>query len=480
MPETLPLKEVPGDGNDAVGRWPHLGAIENRIEFFHGEQEFWSSRLEKYGSTVFRVNMPPSPPGFSANPVIMLLDLKSLPILFDSSKVEKKDVLLGSYMPSLSFYGGIRPCIFLDPSEERHCQLKSFMMDLIKSNADKWIPEIEKAASEIFSVWDDKMAKNGTAELNSECGRFACNVLFRTIVGRDPAAPGEASLGEKGPFYFQAWLGPQVAPVASVGLPHVLEETMMHSFPIPHFTIAHFHQKLVDFIETYATDLLDKADKEYGIERNDALHNLIFTLGFNAFGGLLIFLPSLLGFIGRADESVRKALVSEIRNAVEMEGGEITVGAVHRMDLVKSVVYESLRMRPPVHYLYARAKEDLVVESYDARYAVKKGEVIGGCLPFASRDPRVFEDADTFVASRFAGAEGRKLLHHVLWSNGHSDVLPSPHNKQCAAADFVPFLCQTFLACFFLRYDDCIIDEPKISGSGISYTFTSLKSRANR
>ncbi|KAH7290519.1 hypothetical protein KP509_30G051600 [Ceratopteris richardii] len=477
MAETLPLKEVPGDGNDAVGRWPYLGAIEDRVEFFNGEQEFWASRLKKYGSTVFRVNMPPSPPGFSANPVIMLLDLKTYPILFDNSKVDKKDVLTANYMPSLSFFGGIRPCIYLDPSEERHTNIKSFIIDLIKSNANKWIPEIGKAASEIFTVWEEKMAKDGTAELNSECGQFACNVLLRTVVGRDPAAPGEASLGDNGPLYFQAWLGPQLAPIASVGLPQLLEEPLLHTFPIPYLTIAPFHSKTVKFFETYATELLDKAQEEYNIERNDALHNLIFTLVFNAFGGLLVFLPSLLGSVGRADESVRQALVSEVRSAVEAEGGEITVAAVHSMELVKSVVYESLRMRPPVPYQYGRAKEDLIIESYDARFEVKKGEIIGGCLPFASRDPNVFADPDTFIASRFTGHEGKKLLRYVFWSNGFGDEHSSPQNKQCAAADFVPFLCQTFLANFFLRYDDYTTDDPKITGNSqsITYKFTSLK-----
>ncbi|MCO5597522.1 hypothetical protein L7F22_051600 [Adiantum nelumboides] len=475
--DELPLKEVPGDGSDAVGRWPHLGAVKDRLDFFwcQGEHDFWASRVEKYGSTVFRVNVPPSPPGFPASPVVMLLDQKSFPILFDNSKVDKKDVLLANYMPSLSFYGNIRPCIYLDPSEEQHTRVKSFIMDLIKSKANKWILEIEKAASEIFAVWEDEMGKKNKSEVNSQCGHFACNVLFRTIVGRDPAEPGEASLGHRGPFFIQAWLGPQLAPIASVGIPHVLEEPFLHTFPIPYVAISFFHHQLVKFLETYATELLDKAENEYEISRHDAIHNLLFALGFNAFGGLLIFLPSLLGFVGRADESVRQDLVSEVRNAVESEGGKITLVAVQTMDLVKSVVYEAFRMAPPVPYQYARAKEDLIIESHDARFEVKKGEIIGGCQAFASRDPKVFENPNTFVASRFTGEEGKKLVHHVLWSNGHSDQHASPNNKQCAAADFVPFLCQTFLACFFLRYDDFTTDVPDIHGNSITHTFTSLK-----
>jgi hydroperoxide dehydratase len=44
--------------------------------------------------------MPPGPPGFPDPRVILLLDAKSDPVLFDVNKVLKKDVFTGTYHPS--------------------------------------------------------------------------------------------------------------------------------------------------------------------------------------------------------------------------------------------------------------------------------------------------------------------------------------------------------------------------------------------
>lgn len=470
-----PLKKIPGSYG-----LPYFGAIKDRLDFFwfQGETEFWASRVKKYESTVFRVNVAPSPPGFPISKVIMLLDQKSFPILFDTDKVDKRDVLLANYMPSLSFYGGIRPCIYLDPSEERHTKIKSFIMDLIKQNAHKWIPETEQAMAEVFPVWEEELKKKRKAEVNAQTGHVALNVLLRTIVGRDPAAPGEASLKNRGPSLFQAWLAPQLAPIATAGLPHILEELLIHTFPIPYFFVAIFYKKIEKFFTTYAGELLDLAESKYGLEREDALQNIIFFLGFNAFGGLNLFFPRLVGYIGQAGHKLHEELAREVREAVSSEGGKLSFAAIQKMELVKSAVYESLRMAPPVPYQYARAKEDLVIESHEARFEVKKGEILGGCQPFAERDPKVFDDPENFIASRFVGDDGRKLLRYVLWGNGPSDSSTSPTNKQCAAADLVPFFSQIFVATLFLRYDSFTTLKPVVHGNSITIYFSSLNKAA--
>ncbi|KAI5063851.1 hypothetical protein GOP47_0021127 [Adiantum capillus-veneris] len=471
--DELPLKTIPGSYG-----MPFFGPIKDRLDFFwfQGQTKFWTSRMEKYQSTVFHVNVAPGPPGFRTSHVVMLLDQKSFPILFDVSKVEKKDVLLANYMPSLSLFGGTRPCVFLDPSEELHAKVKSFVMNIIKLNASKWIPEMQKAALEVFPKWDLEMNEKAKAEVNTHTSQVACNVLVRTVLGRDPAAPGEATLKTDGPSLFRTWLAPFLAPIASIGLPHILEELTFHSFPIPSFVASGTYKKLTNFFEIYGTELLDMAEREHGIDRHEALHNIIFFMGFNAFGGLQLFLPAMVEYVAGAGQKLHDALVKEVRDAVKEEGGSaLTVAALRRMELSRSIVYESLRMSPPVAYQYARAKEDITVESHDARYEIKKGELIGGCQPVATRDPRVFKDAEKFVAERFMGEEGKKLIKYVLWGNGPADGKPSVSNKQCAANDLVPLLSQAFLACLFLHYDSFTIFKPTIKGNSVTIHFSSLR-----
>ncbi|KAI5058156.1 hypothetical protein GOP47_0026326 [Adiantum capillus-veneris] len=468
----LPLKRIPGGYG-----WPYWGAIRDRLDFFwfQGETQFWESRLNKYKSTIFRCNVAPSPPGFPTSKVIMLLDQKSFPVLFDVSKVEKKDLLLANYMPSTRFYGGIRPCVYLDPSEDRHKRIKSFIMDLIKLNAHKWVPEMDAAAAEVFPAWEEEMKRKGKAQVNAQTGQVACNVLVRTIVGRNPVEEGENSLKTHGPFLFQAWIAPQLSPVASAGLPHLLEELLLHTFPVPYFFVSIFYRRLVRFFQTYGSELLDMAEIKYGLDRHDALHNIVFFLGFNAFGGFNLFFPPLIGYVGRGGHKLHEALAAEVREGVKKEGGgKLSVGAINKMELLKSVVFESLRLSHPVPYQYGRAKEDFIIETYDGRYEVKKGEIIGGCQPMATRDPKVFKDPNEFVPDRFVGEEGRKLLKYVLWGNGPADGQTSVANKQCAAAELVPFLSQTLLACLFLRYDSFTTFKPTVRGNQITVHFSSL------
>lgn len=162
--------------------------------------------------------------------------------------------------------------------------------------------------------------------------------------------------------------------------------------------------------------------------------------------------PILIKWLGLAGEGLHKQLADEIRTVVRDEGG-VTFGALNKMTLTRSTVYEALRIEPAVPYQYAKAREDLVVQSHDASFQIKKGEMIFGYQPFATKDPKIFENPEEFVAHRFVGDGEKKLLKHVLWSNGRETEEPTPDNKQCPAKNLVVLLCRLFLVEFFLRYD---------------------------
>lgn len=376
-------------------------------------------------------------------------------------------------MPHISYFGGIRPCVYLDPSEERHTKLKSFIMSLLKARSSLWVPEMQKATNEMFTSWEAKLAEKPEGyEFSSETGQVALNVLIRTLLGQNP------SKDELTPTTFQIWLGPQLLPFASVGLPHLLEELILHNIRIPFLLVAFFYKKIESFFRKHAVALLDEAEKQYGIEREDALHNIIFFTGFNAFGGLNILLPWIVSYVGGETEEVKAEMAREVREAVKAEGGKLTAGAImRRMPLVRSAVYEVLRMEPPVPYQYGIAKMDMVIESHEARFEVKKGEVIGGCQPVAERDPVVFgENAERYEAGRFVG-EGERLLKYVLWGNGPADGEPSVGNKQCAANELVPLLGQALLASIFLKYDSFSTLAPVVNGDSVTHTLASLTPR---
>ncbi|KAL2512848.1 Allene oxide synthase [Abeliophyllum distichum] len=93
------------------------------------------------------------------------------------------------------------------------------------------------------------------------------------------------------------------------------------------------------------------------------------------------------------------------------------MGAMERMPLMKSVVYEALRIEPPVASQYAKAKRDFVIESHDAAFRIKEGKILFGFQPFATKDLRIFHRPEEFLPGRFVGENREKLLKHVVWSN---------------------------------------------------------------
>uniref|UniRef100_A0A0D6R0T5 Allene oxide synthase n=1 Tax=Araucaria cunninghamii TaxID=56994 RepID=A0A0D6R0T5_ARACU len=462
----LPVREIPGSYG-----LPVVGPLVDRFDYnvTEGPENFFKTRIEKYKSTVLRVNMPPGPPIVSDPRVIMLLDAKSFPTLFDLTKVDKRDVLTGAYMPSTDFTGGYRTTVYLDPSEEKHGKGKKFCFEVLKLSRNRLFPEFGRAFDEAFQQIDKQFDSDGKGSFTDHVDDLIFNFLLRALVGSDPVAPGPASLGTNGPTYVKAWLAPQLAPIASAGgiLPRVLEEFTIHSVELPFGLVSGFYQKLYDFVWMRGSALFDIAEKEFGLPRAEACNDLLFNIGFNAFGGMLIFFPAIVQYITKAGADLHRALAEEVRGAVSTHGS-LNMGALESMALVRSAVYEVLRMDPPVPLQYGRAKCDFLVESHDARYAVKEGELLGGYQPLATKDPKVFDNAEEFNPRRFLG-EGEELLQYVLWSNGRETEETMVDNKQCAGKDVVVMVARLLVAHLFLRYDSFAIDE-----ESSSVIFTSL------
>ncbi|XP_015952078.1 allene oxide synthase 3 [Arachis duranensis] len=461
----LPLKPIPGSYG-----LPFLGPLHDRHDYFYkqGRDEFFATRIQKYNSTVIRTNMPPGPFIAHDPKVIALLDAASFPILFDNSKVDKRDVLDGTFMPSTAFTGGYRTCAFQDTTEPEHSLLKSFFLHILSSKHNTFLPLFRSLLTDHFNNMEESLAgKSKEASYNTSIGAAAFTFIFRLLTDKDP---NTTVIGSEGPKLVETWLGAQLAPLATLGLPKIfnyVEDVLIRTVPFPAWAVKGSYNKLYEGVSTAGTAVLDEAEK-LGIKRDEACHNLVFMLGFNAFGGLSNQFPILIKWIGLAGEGLHKQLADEIRTVVRDEGGVVSLAALDKMTLTKSVVYEVLRIEPAVPYQYAKAREDLVVQSHDAAYEIKKGEMIFGYQPFATKDPKIFENPEEFVGHRFIG-DGERLLRNVFWSNGREVDEPTADNKQCPAKNLVVLLCRVYLVEFFLRYDTFAFDwKPLVLGPTVT------------
>ncbi|XP_074307585.1 allene oxide synthase 3-like [Silene latifolia] len=464
-----PPKEIPGSYGV-----PFFGAMKDRWDFFYlqGRDLFFKSRMEKHNSSIFRANMPPGP-WISPDPrVVVLLDANSFPVLFDTSKVEKRDVLDGTYMPSTSFTGGHRVCAYLDTSEHKHGSLKALFQSFLASKSHEFIPLFRSCMQSLFVELEDGVRDPKGVEFGSLTDNLSFEFIFRLLC--DGKCPSDTKLESDGATMIKKWLVFQLTPLVTIGLHMMLnpiEDFLLHCMKLPFFLVKNDYNKVYEAFHSSATSYLDKAEKS-GISRDEACHNLVFVAGFNAFGGMSIWFPSLIKWVALAGESVHRELVDEIRTVVQSEGG-VTFNSINKMVLTKSVVYEALRIDPPVPYQYGRAREDMVIHSHDSAYKVKKGEMIFGYQPFATKDPKIFDKPEEFVSHRFVGEEGEKLLKYVLWSNGRETDAPTMENKQCPGKDLVVLMSRLLLVELFLRYDTISV-QAKSSGLTNTLTITSV------
>ncbi|CAL4889127.1 unnamed protein product [Urochloa decumbens] len=478
-PSGLPIHKIPGSYGV-----PFLSPLRDRLDYFYfqGAEQFFRSRIARAGgATVLRLNMPPGP-FISGDPrVVALLDARSFRALLDDSLVDKSGTLDGTYLPSLRLFGGHLPLAFLDAADPRHAKLKRVALRLAASRARHVAPAFASAFAATFAAVEAGLEAGtppGTAEFNKHNARhmldFTCAALFGGAPPSKAIGGGAAGMAIK-------WLALQIHPLASGAIkPWPLEELLLHTFRLPPFLVRRDYAQLTAYFAGVAAAVLDDAENSGDVTRDELLHNLVFLAIFNAYGGFKIFLPHLVKWLARGGAELHARLAAEVRAAAG-DQAIMTLAAVENMPLVKSVVWEALRMNPPVEFQYGRARRDMVVESHDAAYEVRKGEMLFGWQPTATRDERVFRRGGEFVADRFASGEDdgerRRMLEHVVWSNGPENGEAAEGNKQCPGKDMVVAVGRLMVAELFRRYDTfaATVEENPLEPV---VTFTSLTKAA--
>lgn len=458
MAATMSSSAVPPAVRSIPGSYglPVLGPLKDRLDYFwfQGPDTFFRSRMATYKSTVFRTNMPPTFPFFlNVDPrVVALVDCTSFPALFDPALVNKADVLIGDYRPSLSFTGDTRVVVYQDTNEPSHERGKAFYLELLKRGSKILVAEFLKEAEILTSAIEKGVKESGKAGLFLPLQQCIFAFLCKGLLGADPAKASSPEIKNYGFAMLDKWLALQLLPITPANpLPQPLTEIFLHSFPFPFFLASADYNKLVDFVRECGRDAINLAVEQYGIKEDEAIHSILFVLGFNAFGGFTVFLPSLLTTIGREKTGLQQRLREEVCRVLETK--DLGFEAVAEMDLVRSTVYEALRLNPPVPTQFGRARKDFVLTSHDASFQVTKGELLCGYQPLAMRDPQVFDDPESFIPDRFTGAEGKDLLRYLFWSNGPETGRPAVGNKQCAAKDYVVNTACLLLAHIFKNYD---------------------------
>jgi cytochrome P450 len=175
---------------------------------------------------------------------------------------------------------------------------------------------------------------------------------------------------------------------------------------------------------------------------------IMFLVGMNAFLGIQNLLKSVVGEL-----SLRPELCEQLRQ--EMAGNLDPVQTLQDLRVLQSLplldktLREILRLHPPVFLIFGRATRDRTIESDSGAFAVGKGELIMGVIPFAHRDPSVFVNPNEFDPSRFDDANASE---HLIWPRGLHDGPASASNRTCPAKDFAVVIAKFFCISLLTRF----------------------------
>ncbi|KAG6657758.1 hypothetical protein CIPAW_04G113000 [Carya illinoinensis] len=339
-----------------------------------------------------------------------------------------------------------------------YMQLKSFAMDILKQGSKTWVTEV---LGNLETMWDgieSTISKSGSASYIIPLQQFIFKFLMKSLVGADPSVSQE--IADSGYIMLDRWLAVQLLPTVKIGILQPLEEIFLHSWAYPFLLVSGDYKKLCDFVKKEGKEVLRRGETEFGLSAEDSLHNLLFILGFNAFGGFSVYLPGLMSRIVSDKTGLQEKIGTEVK---EKAGSTLSFDSVKEMPLVMSLVYETLRLSPPVPTQYGRARKDFILSSHDSVYNIKKGELLCGYQPLVMRDPKIFDDPESFKPDRFMNEKGSELLNYLYWSNGPQTGSPSTSNKQCAAKDYVVLTTALFVAYIFSRYDSIVGDSSSIT-----------------
>lgn len=312
-----------------------------------------------------------------------------------------------------------------------------------------WVTELLSNLDILFDTIETKLSQSDSVSYLFPLQKCLFDFLSKSITGADPKM--DPHIAESGHTILDRWLALQILPTVSIRVLQPLEEIFLHSFAYPSFLIGGDYKKLYKFVEKEGKEMVERGQTEYGLSKEETIHNLLFVLGFNAFGGFSVFLPSLINTIASDKTGLQQKLRNEVKEKVG--SSRLSFDSVKSLELVQSVVYETLRLNPPVPLQYARARRDFQLSSHDSVFEIKKGELLCGYQPQVMRDPKVFDDPETFKAERFTGEKGSDLLSYLYWSNGPQTGSPAEFNKQCAGKDYVTLTASMIVAYVFQRYE---------------------------
>lgn len=405
------LREPPGSYG-----LPFFGKIFGTAEFFlFGWERYFARRRDIHESTVFRVNL--------FQPTIAVLDQQGIAPLF-ADKTLIQDYGFSWAVPPRALVGEVVPSIF--EHGPAHDGPKAFYLALMAGRGAALPQVFDAVAGEFFERW----VKLEKFDWQGELEDFAVSLIFEWLLGARPDTK-DVRLIYGGIFlHFAVWAE---KPFAGSSYNKSLRA----------------YARLVEFIRSaprYAE--VAALAKSHGLTDEAIPHQLAFLLGMNGFLGTQSMLKSIAGELSRQG-SLQDDLSARLAGA--------DLGTVFTDSLLDGTIREVLRLHPPVFFIFGRATQDRALATASGDFAIRKGELVMGVIPFAHEDPAAYPDPFAFEPNRYVEADARDRL---IWARGPQDRKVEPDDKICPGKDPAVLIGKLFCARLATGYRWRLVDPP--------------------
>jgi prostaglandin-endoperoxide synthase 2 len=395
---------------------PVLGTIIDTFDFvIHGWEQFFRSRQRKYGSTVFKANF--------AQPTIVALDHRAIVPLFAAADLVPDRPSRGFQfqLPPLPLVGDLPPSMY--EAGPAHDNPKSLYMRMLKMR----VPTLVSTFNETINEFTDRWLSLDQFSWADELEDFTVDFVFQWFLGMRPDSKKVRQLYNNiFTHYFVA---------ITKYIPGSLYRRSLA-----------FYGKLLTFVKSAPgfKDILAPA-REEGLKDEDAIAKLItYVIGMNSFLGIQNLLKSIVGELS-LDPKLCDELRTEMKEKLGPNLGDIDLKQLASLPLLDKTLREILRLHPPVFFISGRATRDRLIESSSGTFAIHKGELLMGVIPFAHHDASVFPRPDQFDPHRF---DDEAASRHLIWPRGLQDGEAAPNNRTCPGKDVAVLIAKLF--CFTL------------------------------
>ncbi len=395
---------------------PVLGTIIDTVDFvIHGWEQFFRSRQRKYGSTVFKANL--------SQPTIVALDHRAIVPLFAAADLvpDRPSPGFQFQLPPLPLVGDLPPSMY--EAGPAHDNPKSLYMRMLKMR----VPTLVSTFNETIHEFTDRWLSLNQFSWADELEDFTVNFVFQWFLGARPDSKKVRQLYNNiFTHYFVAITK------------YIPGSSYRRSLA--------FYRNLLTFVKSAPgfRDILVLA-REDGLTDEDAIAKLVtYVIGMNSFLGIQNLLKSIVGELS-LDPKLCDELRTEMKEKLGPKPGDVDLHQLAALPLLDKTLREILRLHPPVFFISGRATRDRLIESDSGTFAIGKGELVMGVIPFAHHDASVFPRPEQFDPHRF---DDEAASQHLIWPRGLLDGEAAPNNRTCPGKDVAVLIAKLF--CFTL------------------------------